>query len=238
MERRQTAIIIPAYNEEASIRRVVEGVKKFGQVIVADDASKDQTRNEAVSAGAIVLSNAQNCGYDGALNTGFAKAAELGVACAVTLDADGQHDPLLIPKYIDLLARHELVLGIRPQKARLAEEVMGLYFRLKYGIRDVLCGMKGYRMELYAANNGFDHVGSIGTELALASIVRGCTFTQVPVPISKRADKPRFGGTVKANARIFRALFRLIGHLADIDKVKPLGKGSVEPVCATKHVSQ
>jgi glycosyltransferase involved in cell wall biosynthesis len=205
----ENAIIIPAYNEAASIRRVVECVKEYGRVIVVDDASKDQTRAEALSGGAIVVNHSVNLGYDGALNSGFQKAAELRCAYAITLDGDGQHEPTSIPTYFNLLKENDLVLGIRPHKARFAEKIMGIYFEKKYGIKDVLCGMKGYRMSLYFANDGFDHIGSIGTELAVMSIKRGIKFAQIPVAIHRRDGKPRFGNLIKSNVKILSACIRL-----------------------------
>jgi glycosyltransferase involved in cell wall biosynthesis len=205
----ENAIIIPAYNEAASIRRVVECAQEYGHVIVVDDASRDTTRAEALAGGAIVVSHTDNLGYDSALNSGFQKAAEIGCAYAITVDADGQHEPALIPAYFNLLRNNDLVLGIRPEKARFSEKIMGVYFKKRYGIKDILCGMKGYRMSLYFANGGFDHIGSIGTELAVMSIKRGFKFAQIPVIIHKRDGKPRFGNLIKSNFRILRACIRL-----------------------------
>ena len=77
MDKYQIAIVIPAFNEEATIFNVVQSVKKYGAVIVVDDASTDETKKIAKNAGAIVVSHQKNKGYDGALNSGFAKADEL-----------------------------------------------------------------------------------------------------------------------------------------------------------------
>lgn len=212
MERSGVAILIPAYNEETTIAEVVRRVRSFGEVIVVDDASSDNTKDLAGKSGATVLSHPHNLGYDGALDTGFRYAWEQGFRHLITFDADGQHEPSLIADYTNLLTKegYQLVVGKRPEKARLAERVMGVYFRFRFGVRDILCGMKGYHMELFRANGGFDHVQSIGSELAMMSIKRGCRFAQLPVEIHGRRDTSRFGNRIKGNIKIVRALFRVI----------------------------
>ena len=210
MERHEIGIVIPAFNESKSIQKVVQSISQYGYTIVIDDASSDSTGMLAESAGAIVVTHNSNMGYDDALNSGFEKAVQIGCKYIITFDADGQHDHSLIPVYLHHLEKYDLVLGVRPEKARFAEIVMGYYFQLRYGIRDILCGMKGYRISLYLENGRFDHIKSIGAELAIVSIKRGCSFTQIPVPIHTRRDKPRFGSRLTSNMRILKALWNLI----------------------------
>lgn len=209
MERPRVAIIIPAYNESATIADVVKAAKSHGDVIVVDDSSSDETPSLAAAAGAIVVRHEVNRGYDGALNSGFSEAAGLKYDFLITLDADGQHDPALIEKYVDLSARGiPLVLGVRDSKARFAERVFGLYTRLRYGISDPLCGMKGYDRRVFESVGHFDSYGSIGTELMLRAVSKGFTFQQVPFHVRERADKPRFGRLFRANIRILEAMFK------------------------------
>lgn len=204
------AIIIPAYREAASIGRVVEAARAHGDVIVVDDCSPDATGPLAANAGATVVRNEVNRGYDGTLSRGFEEAARLGFSHAVTMDADGEHDPATLVHFRRLLLEEAvpLVLGVRPRKQRLAEVVMGWYVRARFGVRDILCGMKGYDLALWRANGGFDHSDSIGTELAINSLRRGEVFRQVPVPGTRRRDAPRFDRRFRANMRIFAALIR------------------------------
>ena len=212
MERPELAIVIPAFNEQATIGRVVEQVSRYGLAIVIDDASTDATADCARRAGALVLSQATNQGYDGALNRGFAKAAEIGAEYIITFDADGQHDAALLGRFLEALrCGAAVVLGIRPATARLAEAVFARYAKLRFGIDDPLCGMKGYRIAAYRSIGHFDSYNSIGTELALRIIASGQAFSQVPVPITKRADAPRFGRRFRANLRILRAMVLSMG---------------------------
>lgn len=211
MERSEVAIVIPAYNEEKTVGNVVASILSYGDVIVVDDCSIDGTARVSRKAGAIVVSHGKNQGYDGALNSGFDKALEIGKKYIITFDADGQHDPKLVETYLKNLENdYELVLGVRPKKARVSEKLIGHYFRFRFGIRDILCGMKGYRIELLKLNGKFDHVGSIGSELSFFSIKMGARFKQVPVPIYERKDSPRFGNLLKSNLRIIRALLKII----------------------------
>ncbi len=156
MDRSRIAILIPAFREAATIGSVVRAAREHAEVIVVDDASPDETGAEAARAGAIVIRNETNLGYDGTLNRAFEEALARGFAYAITMDADGEHDPALVASFKSLLADEgmPLVLGVRPHKQRFAEIVMGLYVRLRFGARDILCGMKGYDLRLAAENRG------------------------------------------------------------------------------------
>ena len=88
MGKYKIAIIIPAFNEEVTIFRVVQSVRGYGEVIVVNDASTDETEKIAEKAGAILVNHKNNEGYDAALNSGFAKAGELNCDVVITFDAE------------------------------------------------------------------------------------------------------------------------------------------------------
>lgn len=93
--------VIPALNAERTLPRVVEETRKqIEPVVVIDDGSSDRTGEVARAAGAIVLRHDVNRGKGAALKTGFAWALENGCEGAITLDADGQHLPSEIPKFL------------------------------------------------------------------------------------------------------------------------------------------
>jgi len=211
MVRPGLGIVIPALNEQETIETVIKDLVTYGIVIVVDDGSKDQTASLAEKAGAVVVSHPINQGYDAAIESGIKKAKELNLAYVVTFDADGQHDHHLIDAFYQKLANSsDLVLGIRPHKQRIMEVILGIYFKTRFGVEDILCGMKGYRTKLFDQNQGFDHINSVGTELAMMSIKRGACFSQIPVPMAKRDDHPRFGNIISSNGKIARALWALI----------------------------
>lgn len=207
MDRSRVAIVIPALNEATTIGHVVRVAGLHGMPWVVDDGSRDATAQIARDAGACVVSHACNQGYDQALNSGFAAAYATGCVAFVTLDADGQHDPELLPHILRLLEDGaDVVIGVRSQYARLAEHIFACVTRLRYGIRDPLCGLKAYRASVYAARGHFDSYGSIGTELAMYAAARGLRLEQVPFEVRNRTDKPRFGRVWQSNLRILRAL--------------------------------
>lgn len=207
MDRSRVAIVIPALNEASTIGRVVRAAERYGVPWVVDDGSVDATSQVARDAGACVVTHPSNRGYDQALNSGFAAAYAIGCDAFVTLDADGQHDPELLPQMLGLLEDGaDVVIGVRSRYARLSEHVFAFVTRLRYGIRDPLCGLKAYRASVYAALGHFDSYGSIGTELALFAVARGLRLEQVPFEVRNRADIPRFGRVWRSNLRILRAL--------------------------------
>ncbi len=207
MDKHQVAIIIPAFNEENTIFDVVQSVRRYGVVIVVNDASTDKTQEMAEKAGAITIMHENNQGYDGALNSGFSKADELNCYMVITFDADGQHDANLLEEYIQLIdSGFQVVIGNRDKFQRVAEYIFSWVARLKWGIVDPLCGMKAYHIDVYKNLGYFDSYNSIGTELSIYAVNQKEKITQIPVEISSRKDMPRFGSSISANFSILRAL--------------------------------
>jgi glycosyltransferase involved in cell wall biosynthesis len=207
MDRSRVGIVIPALNESATILDVVETAGIYGVPIVVDDGSTDDTAELAKQAGAVVVSHERNRGYDAALNTGFKKAAGLGSEVIITVDADGQHDPFLIQKFIDRIdAGVDVVVGIRSRRQRFAEHLFAWYTRFRFGIKDPLCGMKAYRAVVYETLGHFDSYGSIGTELMIFAAKKGCRLGQIPFSVRERKDQTRFGRVLVGNYKIIRAM--------------------------------
>jgi glycosyltransferase involved in cell wall biosynthesis len=199
-------IVVPALNEAGTIAGVVTEIARQGTCFVVDDGSTDATAELARAAGAIVVRHPKNLGYDAALDSGFRQAAQAGCQRIITLDADGQHDPDLVNVFLSKLETADVVLGVRHRRARLAEDVFSWYTRYRWGILDPLCGLKGYRTDVYLALGHFDSYGSIGTELMLFAASSGRIVDQVPFKVRERPGQPRFGRRLAANLKIFRAL--------------------------------
>lgn len=112
----KTALIIPMYNEETVIKRVVEeALKAFTYVICVDDGSEDNTRQLVAETGAYLLEHPINMGQGAALQTGIEFARLLPVKYFVTYDADGQHRIEDVKAMIKTLKekRVDFVLGSR-----------------------------------------------------------------------------------------------------------------------------
>jgi len=117
MESRVLAII-PAYNEEKSIGRVIGKIQKTTpgvDIVVIDDGSTDATVQIARQAGAVVLSHPINLGAGAATQTGYKYALEHSYQFVVQLDADGQHPPRYINDLLNIVKNEpiDIVIGSR-----------------------------------------------------------------------------------------------------------------------------
>jgi glycosyltransferase involved in cell wall biosynthesis len=209
----KTAVIIPAYNEAATISRIVAEVKPYVNiVIVVDDASIDETGELASYQGAIVVKHLCNQGYDSALQTGFEKADNLNVEVVVTFDADGQHEANIVRSFIEPIVYKDvdIVLGVRRKTARFSEDLFNYYVRIRYGINDLLCGLKAYNMNVYRKHGCFDSSNSIGTELALFGLYNNLPVATVVIDVNENIRKSKFGSTISANIKIIKALINAL----------------------------
>jgi len=204
----RVAIVIPAFNEEEAINAVVLGISPYGTALVVNDGSTDNTGEVARAAGALVVSHAVNRGYDNALATGLGKAVAEQFDFAITLDGDGQHEPLLIESFLfELMDGADLVIGIRDRYQRVSETIFAKIAKILWGITDPLCGMKGYRLSKLKGIDSMCSYPSIGTELAIRAVRSGWNIRQVAVKTRERNGKSRFGAGLYANWLILRAMF-------------------------------
>jgi len=201
-------LIIPALNEAQTIANVIEKASAYGQVLVVDDGSSDATAEIAERSGAIVVSHAHNQGYDKALATGFRKATQDRYYAVITLDADGQHNPQILTEFIAALeAGADLALGVRAKAARVAEKIFRAYAYWRFGIKDILCGMKGYKVAFLETHIALADRRSIGTALAIQGAKEKLVMTQIAIPVYPRKDQSRLGSSLRANYLILRAMF-------------------------------
>jgi glycosyltransferase involved in cell wall biosynthesis len=119
---KSTLVVIPAYNAAKTIGDVVEKVAEVSPhltTLVIDDGSVDLTADEASKAGAVVVKHGRNLGKGVALRTGFREFLDRDFKAVITLDADGQHSPLEIPKLVEawLSKRADIVIGSRDRGA-------------------------------------------------------------------------------------------------------------------------
>jgi glycosyltransferase involved in cell wall biosynthesis len=111
-------VIIPAYNEEANVAKVVAALREKvpgADVVVVNDGSDDRTARVAGAAGACVVSHPYNMGYGAALQTGYKYACENDYTLLAQIDADGQHDPIFINEMLALIreGQADIVIGSR-----------------------------------------------------------------------------------------------------------------------------
>jgi glycosyltransferase involved in cell wall biosynthesis len=208
VERSDIAIIIPAYNEEKSIESVLNRIENFGDIIVVDDGSQDLTIEKVSKTSAIILKHRVNKGYESALSTGISYAYENRYRFFITIDADGELSGDAIQQVVEALKESvPLVLGIRSRKNRWIEYFFGSIAFVAYGLRDPLCGMKGYSADFFAKYKFFDTRKMIGTELVALAIRDSVEFKEVAVRVKKREGKSRFGGSLSSFFKISRVMW-------------------------------
>jgi len=128
-------VIVPAFNEEGRIARVLEKIReadKEADIVVIDDGSTDKTGIKSKAAGARVVRLSSNMGYGVAIQTGYKFALERGYDYIVQLDSDGQHDPDYLPKMFPeiLSGNADLVIGSRFLKGMSSVKVSEMGYRV------------------------------------------------------------------------------------------------------------
>ena len=150
--------VIAAYNEEKHINKVVKGAKKYvDRVIVVDDGSKDKTTEIAKKSKAIVLRHLVNLGKGAALKTGCDYAAKNRADIIVVIDADAQHDPNEIPKFLESIKKYDVVLAYRklnknmPFVLKFGNQLINKTINFLYGvkIKDSQCGYRAFTAKAY-----------------------------------------------------------------------------------------
>ena len=156
-------LIIPTYNNEKTLRRVIDGALEYGSgndVFVVNDGSTDSTIQilETYKNQVTVLSYSKNVGKGNALKVGFREATKAGFTNAITIDSDGQHYPDDIPVFIDMAKKHPgaLLMGSRnmeqegvPSKSSFGNKFSNFWYKLETGIElpDTQTGYRLYPLE-------------------------------------------------------------------------------------------
>jgi len=183
--------LIPAYNEAQRIVPVVTRTLEHLPVLVVDDGSNDDTAAVAERCGATVLRQIPNQGKGAALRAGFRRAIDESYEAVITLDADGQHDPAEIPKFLEVYHTNhaDLIIGTRnfdqmPFVRRLANSSGQKLFSWAVG-QPVQDNQSGYRLisrrllEILLTSNeqGFE----FEVEMIVTCIQQGFKLDGVPI---------------------------------------------------------
>src|SRR3989338_1222415 len=185
-----TYVVIPAHNESGRIQNTIQKVQQHSSnIIVVDDGSTDQTYQEAINCKVTVLKHSINLGKGAALKTGCDYALLNGATTLIVLDADGQHDPQEIPKFLRLLNSHEIVFGARaisptmPAILKVGNKFLTSSLKWLYGVQvdDSQCGYRAFTAQAYqkvrwAATDYF-----METEMIVNAGKHKLKSTQVPI---------------------------------------------------------
>jgi len=200
-------ILIPAFNAQSSIGSVLKKIQPLEiDAIVIDDGSKDETRIVAQANGVSVLEHPFNLGKGSALQTGFQYALKKGYQVIITLDADGQHNPLEIPFLLQIFR------GVKPDIliASRAGEFGKMTFLRRFWNRlgakavsrlchsDITDSQSGFRLIRAEVLQEVDLVTS-GFEMELELLIKACKkgFSVLSVPTATQ----RIDGTESSHFR-------------------------------------
>jgi glycosyltransferase involved in cell wall biosynthesis len=192
------------------------------KTIVIDDGSRDKTSRAAKGAGAIVLRHRINRGVGVATMTGLAAAKRLGADIAVTMDADGQHDPTELANFITpiRLGQADIVVGTRlidpkgmPLIRQVGNKMMNGLLQLLWGIHttDSQSGYRAYGKkalnELHLTSGGFE----VCTELLYLAKQSKLIVTEVPIKtIYSDYSKAKGQNPITAILTLMRFITRII----------------------------
>lgn len=219
---RRYCAVIPAYREAARVGDTVRRVMEQGvEAIVIDDGSDDATADAAGRAGATVVRHPVNRGKGAALLTGFREASARGCEAAVTLDADGQHDPAEIPKFIEAYERTGIpvLVGNRlwnpsgmPWVRRMTNRFMSWLLSREMGqyVPDTQCGYRMIRCDIIPHVQTRAERFAAESEVLLHAASRGIAIDSVRIrtiygdeksKIHPLSDTLRFYGMLRAHRR-------------------------------------
>ncbi|WP_048159724.1 glycosyltransferase family 2 protein [Thermococcus barophilus] len=186
---KRISVIIPAYNEEKRIGKVLQRMPDFiDEIIVVDDGSEDRTSEVARELGAEVIRLEQNQGKGRAMSEGIKKA---NGDIIVFIDADGQHKPEEIIKLVEPILNGEadFVIGSRLIKAqgerplirKISNFITTSLIRLKLGInvRDTQSGFRAIRREFLPEIESKRY--EVETEVLIKAVKKGARVKEVPV---------------------------------------------------------
>lgn len=153
---KKLCVLIPTYNNEKTLKRVIDGVLDYTEnIIVINDGSTDSTLQILEKYSITVINLSENKGKGNALKLGFRKAKESGHNYAITIDSDGQHYPDDIPVFVEnLLNENEdvLLIGNRnmsqdgiPKKSSFGNRFSNFWFWFETGIK-LEDTQSGYRL--------------------------------------------------------------------------------------------
>jgi glycosyltransferase involved in cell wall biosynthesis len=190
METSKLWAVIPAYNEEKSIYDIIKRTKKYAKnIVVVDDGSTDDTKKSAEKANAVVLRHIVNLGKGATLKTGCDYAIKKNADYVIVLDADAQHNPDDIPKFIKKIKKYDLVFGYRrlrgkmPLILRFGNWLISRIARLLYSVdlHDTQSGFRAFSRSAYKKIrwNASDY--SMESEMISRAGKQKLKYVQVPI---------------------------------------------------------
>jgi len=187
-------ICIPAYNEEHNIQNVINASSHYGEVIVFDNNSSDQTTSLAILNGAKVLPVKEQ-GYDSVIESISVFFKKSKYNKLIIIDGDGEVGLSYIKQSISLLDNYDAVIGVRPSINRFGEKIVCSLFKNFYGVEDIYCGFKCFTKE--GVNSNYTKK-TFGTSI----FKKRSSVFNLPVILSNREDNSRLGEGFYLNIKL------------------------------------
>lgn len=214
-------VIIPTYNNDTTLERVINGVSKVtGDIIVVNDGSTDGTsgiidkltdKYDSLK----VISYPENIGKGYAIRKGFDLAVREGYNYAITIDSDGQHDPADIPAFIAGIENEpdKLIIGDRNLAgrnisggSRFANNFSNFWFKFLTGIklRDTQTGFRLYPLDKLKSMRFYTRKYEFETEVLVRAAWKGIKIDSVTVKVYYPPQEERV-----SHYRFFRDFLRI-----------------------------
>lgn len=190
-------VIIPTYNNEQTIAKVISDVLEYcNDVIVVNDGATDSTTEilKGLSTGVDLVSYTPNRGKGIALRTGLKRAQEKGFRYAITIDSDGQHFADDIPSFIDAIEKEPdaLIIGARnlnqenmPKKNTFGNKFSNFWFRFQTGINlpDTQSGYRLYPVQKIKNTRYFTSKYEFEIEVMVKAAWKGVNVFAIPIKV-------------------------------------------------------
>lgn len=230
-----TSVVIPAFNEAASIMRVVSDLARaatWREIIVVDDGSSDETARLAECAGARVVRHPYNKGNGAAVKSGIRAASG---DYLVIIDADGQHRPADAVRLVDRLGPYDLVVGARSTATqatlgrRIGNDLLNRLASYLTG-RPIPDLTSGFRAARIACLREFIHLlpntFSTPTTTTLAFIKAGYNVGFEPIEADQRSGQSKIT-LARDGARFFLIVLKVVTIFSPLRVFLPLSLASL-----------
>ena len=249
---KQALTALPVFNEAAHVTAVLDQVRRYShEVLVVDDGSTDDTSALLGARNDIhLVTHTQNLGYGAALISAFDFALRGGYEVLVTIDCDGQHEPLHSAFRAKVPGRRaDIVSGSRylksfsagkqpPADRRRINEIITRELNAELGLRltDSFCGFKAYRVPVLS-NFELSETGyAMPLELWVQAAALGLKIIELPVPLVYLEEARSFGGSLD-NAEIRLGVYReVLRRSMEQVEAKMAGEGT-DTFCATTNAA-